>query len=137
MSNNPYNTGDFPTGIFYPYLCQIESISQGTVTTVTTAIDHAFVIGGEVTFVVPQAYGMRQISGLTGYILFIPAPDQIVVNIDSTYFNPFILPVVPPTWVLDPALVIPVGDQNTGTVSPGGQTPYPNQPPGSFNVTIL
>jgi hypothetical protein len=95
-------------------------------------VDHTFSIGNQVSFLIPQAYGMRQLSGKTGYVTSIPAVDQITVNINASQFNEFITPVA----AFDPAQVMPIGDSNYGTVSPGGIPTNPNTIPGAFNVTL-
>lgn len=141
MSNpqdNPFNTGDFPTGVFYPYLCGITAISSsGDTSTVTTSIPHMFVVGNQVTFQIPREWGMRQLDQLKGYVVRVPDDMNIVVNINTTYFDAFVVPTTSPLIVINPSQVLPIGDQNTGQLSPGGIPPFPNCPPGSFTVTLL
>lgn len=130
------NAGDYATGIFYPYICDITAISsEGFETLVTTSIDHMFSIGNLVSFVIPPQYGMRKLNRLKGYITEIPEADQILVAVDTSNFDPFVIPTVTPPAVIDPAQVQPVGDANTGYQSSTGTTLEGF--PGAFNVTMF
>jgi hypothetical protein len=126
------NFGEYPTGVFYPFRCDITAVSSvGDSILVTTSVDHMFVVGNQVSFSIPQAYGMRQLSGKTGYVTAVPDVDQIVVNINAVEFNAFVTPMA----AFDPAQVMPIGDTNFGTLSPGGIPANPNTIPGAYNVT--
>lgn len=143
------NLGLFKTGKFFPYVCNISNIVKGPETIVTTSIEHMYVKGNSVRFVIPKVWGMVQLNLLTGFIVDVPTPDSIVVNINSLYFDSFVAYVPPsPYIVVDYPQVIPVGDANTGkTVNIygtaragdldfGGIPPYSNTVPGAFNVTF-
>lgn len=80
---------------------------------------------------------MRQLDQLKGYVVRVPDDMNIVVNINTTYFDAFVVPTTSPLIVINPSQVLPIGDQNTGQLSPGGIPPFPNCPPGSFTVTLL
>lgn len=126
------NFGEYATGVFYPFRCDITAISSvGDSILVTTSVDHMFSVGNQVSFSIPAEYGMRQLSGKTGYVTAIPDTDQITVNINAFDFNSFTAPVA----AFDPAQVMPIGDSNYGTLSPGGIPVNPNTIPGAFNVT--
>ena len=75
---------------------------------------------------------MSQLQHFTGYVLSIITPTQFSVNIDTTFFDPFITPTPPPFVVIDVPQVAGIGDQNTGTSSPGGIIANPNTIPGAF-----
>lgn len=106
---------------YTPYVCNINAISSsGQQTLVTTAIVHAFVIGNLVAFQIPFLYGMRQLNPLKAYVIDVPNPDQVLLALDSSLFDPFVLPVVSSPVVLDPAQILPAGDANNGTLAPGG-----------------
>lgn len=129
---NRYNLGLFNSGTYSPHIVDIASISQSNSALVTTSIDHTFVIGQEVQFFIPPQYGMRQLNTLKGYIITIPATNEFTVNIDTTFFDAFVIPTHPAIIVIDPAQVAGIGDQNTGTLSPGGIPYYPNTIPGAY-----
>lgn len=143
------NLGLFETGKFFPYVCTISNIVKGPETLVTTSVDHMYVKGNSVRFVIPKVWGMVQLNLLTGFIVDVPTPDSILVNINSLYFDSFIAYVPPsPYIVVDLPQVLPVGDANSGTTTAvfgtsiagdlqfGGIPPYSNTVPGAFNVTF-
>jgi hypothetical protein len=121
--------------IYVPYICNIIAVTKGQQTIVTLAIPHAFVLGSLVAFSIPQSYGMRQLDQQKGYVELFDE-FSITVTIDSTTFDPFVIPTVPPTYVLDPALAIPAGDANSGYSAPGAVQPPYLTIPGAFEATI-
>jgi hypothetical protein len=128
------NFGLWNSGTYIPFTCDIAAIAQGQTTIVTTDVDHGFVVGNTVQFVIPMEFGMRQLNKLVGLVLSITA-DTIQVNIDSLGFDAFIAATPPnPIIVYSPAQVLPVGDGNTGYVLPGGVKPT-LQIPGTFRNT--
>lgn len=129
---NRYNLGEFNSGTYIPTIVDIAAVSQTNPALVTTTINHTFVIGQQVQFFIPQQWGMRQLNVLKGYVLTIPNPNQFTVNIDTLVFDAFVTPTPPPLIVIDPAQVAGIGDQNTGTSSPGGIPANPNTIPGAF-----
>jgi hypothetical protein len=133
----PGNSGDYQTGIYFPYVCNITAITQEVNATVTTDVAHMFSVGNQVRFQIPSQYGMRQLNGLKGIVLDIPSTTEITVDVDTSNFNAFSVPSLAPFVVIDPAQVIPVGDYNQGYLSPGGVQPFQKNPPGSFTVTLF
>lgn len=129
---NRYNLGLFNSGTYTPTIVDISTVSQSNPALVTTAINHTFVIGQQVQFFIPPQWGMRQLDGLKGYVMSITNPNQFVVNIDTSLFDAFVTPTPPPFIVIDPASVAGIGDQNTGTASPGGIIANPNTIPGAY-----
>ena len=132
MALNRYNLGLFDSGTYLPFVCDIDSITQGFPALVTTSIDHGFVPGNRVQFSIPPQWGMRQLNGLKGLVLTVPADDQIEVDIDTTSFDAFVTPSPPPFVVIDPAQVAGVGDANYGNLSPGGVPVLPMTVPGAY-----
>lgn len=106
---------------FQPSLFPILAISSGIITTITTGtsfgISNNYVIGQLVRFNIPKAYGAQQLNGRQGYVIGIPASNQVVVNIDTSLnFDAFIpSPVYGPT---SPQIVA-IGDVNTGVMNYG------------------
>lgn len=127
-----YNFGLFNSGTYTPFICDISAITQETFPLVTTTIDHAFVIGQQIQFFIPPQWGMRQLNGLKGYVISIPASNQFVTTVDTSTFDAFVTPTPPAFVVIDPAQVAGIGDVNTGTSSPGGVPANPNTVPGSY-----
>ena len=122
---------------FYtPYvvnIIQVESI--GLLTTVTFDVPHGFVIGSLVAFRVPPEYGMRQLNGLKAYVFDLDET-SIIVTLDTSQFDAFVVPTVTPPVVIDPALAIPAGDANSGYSAPGGVQPEYLTIPGAFQAQV-
>lgn len=123
--------------IYTPYICNITQIvSNGKLTTITTDIINAFVIGNLVGFSIPKEYGMRQLNALKGSVLDV-TDYTVTVTIDTSYFDPFVIPTVPTNVVVDPAQILPVGDYNSGYVAPGGVQPEYLTIPGAFKGVVI
>jgi len=127
-----YNLGLFNSGTYTPTIVNITNITQSNPAIITTSIDQTFVIGQEVQFFIPPQWGMSQLKNLTGYVLSINSPTEFTVNINTTLFDAFVTPTPPPFVVIDVPQVAGIGDQNTGTLSPGGIIANPNTIPGAF-----
>lgn len=103
------------TSLFYPRRRFIAEITVGTTTVVRLTVRHEFVVGEKVQFVVPTAFGMSELNGLTGTITAIDSTlsvNTITVDIDSSSFTAFAFPAsasVPFTF----AQVVPVGEIST------------------------
>jgi len=121
-------TAGFAKKLLYPDLyipegSAIIAVSTGTTTTVTTAINHSFVVGQEVFFSISAPWGMTQLDSLgvltrTGipqqaYVTAVTA-NTITVNVNSVGFTAFAYPTSAASTTVTPAQVISAGDQNTG-----------------------
>lgn len=117
--------------IYSPYVCQISDITRGVNTVITTSVNHGFVVGNQVNFLIPQQWGIGELSNVKGIVLATTA-NTVTVNINSANFSPF---VTPASYYEYPQ-IIPVGDQNTGYLSPGGVPPTQQVIPGSFESSL-
>ena len=98
---------------YEPAMRLVTSITNAEQATVTTSFDHDYLAGLIVRFVVPDAYGMKQLSTMTGQILTVPTTDPFTIDIDTIAFDTFINVGVP-TWYLNKtAQVVPVGEINS------------------------
>lgn len=86
----PYSNVPIQPDWYQPRVFDIASITTGATTTVTTTDDHDYVVGQEVRFIIPSAYGMQQLNKQKAFVLSVPAADQVVVDIDSRQFSSFI-----------------------------------------------
>ena len=129
------NLGLYPAGKFYPFKCFITAIVNGMTTLVTTSVDHMFVIGNQIMFFIPKGWGITQLNHLSGYVIDIPSQNQVTVNINTLTFDAFTTPTPTSFVVIDYPEIAPVGDSNTGTLSPGGVPILPITVPGAQTVT--
>lgn len=132
----------FAMKVLYPYLYApgvnvISAITTGTTTTIDTTDAHNFVVGQEVAFRVPTAWGTQQLNSLPnqvipgspiyGYVIAVTDYNTVVVNIDSTAYTAFdsnqpFTGFVGQTF----AQIVAVGDVNTGGVQiSAGSALYP------------
>jgi hypothetical protein len=114
---------------FVPRAFFISALTLGPTTTVTTSVNHNYVIGQEVRLLIPETFGSYQLNEQHGLVVLIPAPNQVVVTIDSRLANTFV-----PTPAYGPTLpqIIAIGDQNSGPINASGRSPTGTFIPGSF-----
>ena len=132
-----YNNPPIEPQYFEPSRFVISDIAQGQTTTVTmvpsttggSTVQPNYVIGQLVRFVIPDAYGIRQINEKKGYVLSLPSSTQVEVDIDSTSFDPFI---TSPTDDSQDPQIIAVGDVNQGQINESGRVNVKTYIPGSF-----
>jgi hypothetical protein len=130
----PYQNVPITAYYYQPSQFFISAIQLGMTTIVTTTVDLNYVIGQEVRLIIPPTFGCRQLNGKKGFVISIPALNQVELSIDSsTKVDAFIL-----SSATTQAQILAVGDVNTGYSSSTG----PNAPivaiPGSFiNISPL
>lgn len=122
-SNPPIESQFYQPGLFF-----IEDITLGHTTTITTTEDNNYVIGQEVRLLIPPGFGCRQLNGIPGFVIDIPASDEVVLDIYSASADPF---------MSDPDLenqpqIIAIGDINSGIISSTGRSIPTTNIPGSF-----
>lgn len=129
----PYSNVPIQTQNFQPSVFAISNISFGVMTTVTTVVNHNYVIGQEIRLTIPSKFGSYQLNERTGFVISIPAPNQVLVSIDSTQTDPFISS---PTFILFQSKTLPqiaaIGDVNTGIINANGRSLTGTFIPGSF-----
>jgi hypothetical protein len=95
----------------------ILSITQAPAALVTTTFDginpgnHDYLDGLIVRLYVPAGFGMVQANQLTGTVSVVNNT-QFTVTIDTTEFDPFVVPSERPGAFFTPAQVVPVGSEN-------------------------
>lgn len=124
----PYNNLPIEPQYYQPQFFFISNISLGQTTTVTTTVNHDYVIGQECRLLIPQGSGCRQLNEITGFVTTIPAANQVTLNINSSMnVDPF----TPSTFTIKPQIVA-MGDVNTGAINASGRSPTSTIIPGSF-----
>ena len=78
-------------GIF-PKMVLIQNITNAQYAVITFVQDHLFLVNEIIGIRVSRAYGMDQINNMYGKVLAITA-DTVTVDIDSSGFTPFSIPV--------------------------------------------
>lgn len=140
LSGSP--TGAYVRQVLYPFLYEpgvnyISAITTGTTTTVTTTNNHNFVVGQEIAFRIPSAYGTTGLNSLPNsttpgspvyyYVTSITSNTVFVCNAVSTGFTAF---NSNQTVASVPGLQLPqvlaVGDVNSGGVAYSGGSLYPS-----------
>jgi len=94
--------------MFTPSNRNISNITSASSAVVTTLVDHGYAIGQQVSFKVPEEFGMTQLDGLSGNITAV-TDSTFTVDIDTSSFTAFKFP----SYTLSPfvlASVVPVGD---------------------------
>jgi hypothetical protein len=140
LSGSP--TGAFVQKVLYPFLyapgvATIGAITRGTTTTVVTTAPHNFVVGQEIAFRIPSAWGTVQLNSLPnqlipgspvyGYVTSVTNSTTFVCSINSSSYTAFNTNIaVSAVPGLTPPQVLAVGDVNTGGVAYSGGALYPS-----------
>lgn len=135
-------TGAFVRKVLYPYIYEpgqnfISAITTGATTTVTTTANHNFVVGQEIAFRIPNAYGTTQLNSLPNnstpgspvyyYVTAINSNTQFVCNAVSTGFTAFATNQTVAQMVGQSLpQVVAVGDVNSGGAAYSGGALYPS-----------
>lgn len=123
----PYSNVPIEPQFYKPNVFQISAISLGLTTIVTTSINNNYVIGQIVRMIIPPNFGTRQLNGQTGYVIDIPAPNQVELNISSQGFDAFITVATG-----SQAQILAIGDINNGFTDNNGLNATPPSIPGAF-----
>lgn len=134
-------TGAYVRKVLYPALYApgvafISAISTGSTTTITTTSPHNFVVGQEIGFRIPSAYGTTQLNELPNntipgspvyyYVTSVTSNTQFVCNANSTAFTAFNSnQTVASVPGLQMPQVVAVGDVNSGGTPYSGGALYP------------
>ena len=142
LSGSP--TGAFVKKVLYPFLYLpgvnfVSAVTTGSTTTITTTTSHNFVVGQEIAFRIPSAYGTSQLNSLPnaalpgspvyGYVTSVTSNTVFVCSINSTGFTAFNSNQTFASVAagLSFPQVLAVGDVNTGgLVISAGSALYPS-----------
>jgi hypothetical protein len=129
----PYTNPPIQPEYYQPSQFFISDITLGITTTITTTVNMNYVIGQLVRLLIPPSFGTSQLNGMTGYVIDILAPDQVVLDINSLNMNEFKSSIA----TTKPQIVA-VGDINSGIISSTGLVNATTNIPGSFiNISPL
>jgi hypothetical protein len=123
----PYTNPPINPQYYLPSRFVISAISLGTTTTVTTTVNHNYVIGQQCRLIIPPGYGCTALSEQSGFVITIPAANQVVLTTNSEGITPFIN-----ISSNQQPQILAIGDINTGAVNALGNNLTSTFIPGSF-----
>ena len=98
--------------VYKPAMRVIAGITQAPIATVTTTVDHGYLVGTIVRLDIAQTGGMLQANQKTGTILTVPTTTTFTININTTNYDAFSVPSVwPPPY--NDSQVVPIGEDNS------------------------
>lgn len=119
----PYSNPPIQAQFYEPSQFFITAISTGITTTVTTSVNNNYVIGQQVRLIIPSKFGSRKLNEVTGFVIDIPAPNQVILDINSIGTDPFIAsPAFLPFEMNTRAQILAIGDENSGRINATGRT---------------
>lgn len=127
-SNLPINPQFFQPNVFF-----ISNILLGDTTIITTSVNQNYVLSQLIKLIIPFKYGCQGLNGRSGYVISIPAPNQVEIDIYSRnidIFNPF--PTFLPFESQTKPQILAVGDTNNGQINSNGRVLNSTIIPGSF-----
>lgn len=129
----PYSNPPIEPQFFQPRVFFITAISLGTTTTITTSINHDYVIGQQIRLLIPQGYGSRGLNERKGIVISIPSANQVVTDIFSIGIDPFVN-----INTNNKPQILAIGDVNSGAINAQGRMANGTFIPGSFiNISPL
>ena len=99
-------SGADPFPVFTPALATIDAIQNAQQPFVVTSFPHTFLTGESIRFIIPREFGMTQLNEVVANIIDVPTASSLQVDIDTTFFDTFVVPVNP----LQCAQAVPVGE---------------------------
>lgn len=97
--------------VYGPAMRIIASITNSPSALVTTTFAHGYPDGTIVRFDIPPALGMIQLDQITSPIV-VNSPTTFTIDIDTTYFAPFVIPVGISSKINICGLCVPIGSKN-------------------------
>ena len=128
-SNPPINPQYYEPSRF-----EISAIFQGITTLIVTNVNNNYVVGQLVRLVIPQINGSRQLNEQQAIVLAIPLPNEVVLNIDSRFVDPFV-PSTPSNQSVPQIMAI--GDVNSGQINQGRSNNQTNIPGSFINISPI
>jgi len=124
----PYSNVPIQANFYEPSQFFISTVSLGQVTTVTTTVNHNYFVGQLVRLLIPPQFGCVQLNQQTGYVLSIPAANQVTVTINSSQN----VDAFKTSTAATQPQIVAVGDINTGVTNSNGPFNESTFIPGSF-----
>jgi len=129
----PYSNPPIEPQYYQPRVFTISAIALGVTTLVTTSVNHDYVIGQLVRLIIPPKYGCTLLNEQVGYVIFIPALNQVTIDLNSNGADSFISsPTFLPYQMHTLPQILAIGDINSGAINAQGRQPQGTFIPGSF-----
>lgn len=114
----PENNPTINPQYYEPSRFDISAITEGKTTIVTTSVDHNYVIGQLVRLIITPTFGAYQLNNQSGYVINVPASNQVEIDIYSQFYDAFNASGTGKT----PSQIMAIGDGNSGDVNASGRT---------------
>lgn len=114
----PYANVPINAAAYQPSRFVISAITLSQTTTITTTANMNYVVGQQVRLLIPSQFGSWQLNEQEGYVLSIPAANQVQISINSTNADPF----VASSFKRESAQILAIGDVNSGFISTTGRS---------------
>lgn len=101
-----------PVPAFQPAMRLISAITNAYPATVTTTFPHLYISGIILRLDIPEACGMQQANKMIGTII-VTGASTFTINIDTTNFDTFSIPISPNPHVDTCAQCVPIGEDNS------------------------
>jgi len=102
----------FRSPVYKPAMRVIAGITNAPIATVTTTVDHGYLVGTIVRLDIASTGGMLQANQQVGTILSVPTTTTFTVNINTTFYDAFTVPSgFPPAY--NDSQVVPIGEDNS------------------------
>lgn len=124
----PFNNPPIMPQYFKPQEFFISDITLGSTTTISSLDDMDYVIGQQVRLLIPNGSGCVQLNNQIGYVIAIPYPNEVTLDIDSSInVNEFTS-----SSAKTQPQIIAIGDINSGVINMNGPKTSGTYIPGSF-----
>lgn len=125
----PFQNLPIHAEFYQPSRFVISGVTLGQTTIITTTEDMNYVIGQQIRLLIPASFGCVQLNNILGFVVTLPATNQVEVNIDSSVgVNAFIAS----SSLTQSAQIVAIGDVNLGYISTTGRNIPLVTIPGSF-----
>lgn len=127
-----YSNPPIEAQFYQPSRFVISAVTLGATTTITTTASMNYLIGQQVKLFIPPGYGCIQLNGKSGYVVSLPATNQVEISIDSSRnVDPFIA-----ANLNNSPAITAIGDVNSGIISTtGANIPSTSIPAAFINIS--
>jgi len=97
---------------FQPAMRIITSITNANPMVITTSFDHDYITGTIIKLNIPKGFGFQQANKFKGSIT-VTGTTMFTMDLDSTNFDPYVIPADNPGHFFTQGQTIPVGQINS------------------------